>query len=101
MKKTLCILPFVLLGCAKQSVTNDIITNAENSVQTLEKTLTADCKTEGVLSQLYGLKMQINSIRTSCQTEKDIITDEKLRWKWAFFGLLAMIGAYIARKLIK
>ena len=29
------------------------------------------------------------------------VESEKLKWKWSVFGLLLIIGLYIARKVVK
>lgn len=92
---------FILLtACTKTPAASDSITNsAINTTTALEQSLPAQCATDGIKTQINAIKTQINAIKTACDTEKQVITQEKIRWKWAFFGLLAVVVAYILRRL--
>jgi len=103
MKNFTILLVFTLLlnGCRTQTATESVAESVINTTTALEKSLTAECKTEAITSQIWAIKTQIKAIQTTCQTEKDKITQEKLRWKWAFWALVLVVGAYLARKVIK
>ena len=93
---------FLLTGCAKQEpVSNTIADNAITAATALEQSLPAECKTEAITTQITVVKTQIRAIKNACETEKSAIEQEKTRWKWSFWGMLILIGAYIARKLLK
>ena len=91
---------FMLSSCGAQSVSHDIAQNAINATTALEQSLPAQCATENIKNQINGIKSQIKTISTACETEKRVIEQEKLRWKWSFFALLAAIGLYVARKIL-
>lgn len=100
MKKILVCL--FLAGCAKSpSVSESIAENTINEVNALEQSLSKECKTDSVMTQLTIIKSQIRTSVQSCEMEKDVITQEKLKWKWSFFGLLAVIVAYLIKKVLK
>lgn len=98
----LAILVLSLVACSNaQPVSDSIAENAINGVTAVENTLSAECKTEAVKTQLTVIKSEIRTITNACQAEKDVITQEKLRWKWSFWGLVLVIAAYIAKKILK
>ena len=96
------LLILLLAGCSKtEPVSNTIADNAVNAVVAVEKTLPEECKTEAVKTQLTIVKSEIRNITKACESEKDIITQDKLKWKWSFWGMIVLIGLYIARKVMK
>lgn len=98
----LALLVFSLVACSSTpQVSETIADNAVNTVVAVEKSLSAECKTEAVTTQLTVVKSEIRSITSACQAEKDVITQEKLRWKWSFWALVLVIAAYVARKITK
>lgn len=97
----LLIFTVLLNGCRTQTATESVAESVINTTTALEKSLTAECKTEAITSQIWAIKTQIKAIQTTCQTEKDKITQEKLRWKWAFWGLIAIVGVVLFRKVLK
>ena len=98
----LALLVLSLIACSSTTpVSETIADNAVNTVVAVEKTLSDECKTEAVKTQLTVVKSEIRSITSACQAEKDVITQEKLRWKWSFWGLVLVIAAYIAKKILK
>ena len=92
MKYTLILLPFLLYGCAKTPVASETIADSATS---------EECQTAVVQTQLASVQAQIKAITSACATEKEAITQEKLRWQWAFWGLLAVIGIYVAKRVLK
>lgn len=91
-----------LSGCARETPVSDTLTeNAVSATTALEKALPEECKTDFVNTQFTVIKTEIRAIKNACDVEKDIITNEKLKWKWSFWALTAVIGLYIGRKILK
>ena len=103
MKHIVIPITFVALaGCAKNAPVSETITeNAITATTALEQTLTEECKTDAIKTQLTVVKTQIRAINNACIAEKQTITREKRKWQMAFWGLLTLIGLYIARKVLK
>lgn len=98
----LIVLLLLLTGCASNhSVSESIAENTIQEVNSLEQNLSAECKTDAVMTQLTIIKSQIRTSVQSCEMEKDVITQEKLKWKWAFFGLLSVIVVLLIKKVLK
>lgn len=87
----------LLNGCAK-TATDIAIESTKTQVEALEKTLTADCKTDGVKAQLYALKTQITSISKSCESDIKAIKAERNSWIVAFCSLLSVVLLLTIRK---
>jgi hypothetical protein len=91
-----------IFGCAKSTPATETIANsATESLNSLESTLTPECKTKAIESQINATKMAIKATVSACESEKAVITQEKLRWKWSFFATLIIIAVYIAKKVLK
>lgn len=91
-----------LCACGKtQPVSETIADNAVNATTALEQQLPKECKTAAITTQFDVVRTEIKSVKTACQTEKDIITKEKLQWKVSFWALIGVIIAYILRKVTK
>lgn len=91
-----------LLGCAHEPTTTELATNtAHQTIQTIRESLPDQCKTPAVTEQLKTADSAIDTVESACNTRIEVLTQEKLRWKWGFFGLIFMIGFYIAKKIIK
>ena len=103
MKKLVVLVSGIALcSCAKESsVSETIADNAINATTALEQSLPESCKVDNVKTQIALLKSEIRSISQACETEKDILNHEKLHWKYAFWGLILVIGAYLIRKILK
>lgn len=96
------LLILLLAGCSKtQPVSDTIADNAITATTALEQQLPAECKTSGITTQFEVIKTEIRAAKNACQAEKDIITHDKLKWKYGFWALVAIIGIYIARKVMK
>ena len=96
------LLILLLAGCAKtEPVSETIADNAVNTVVAIEKTLPDECKTEAVTTQLTVVKSEIRSITSACEAEKNVITQDKLKWKISFWALIGVIIAYILKKITK
>lgn len=98
----LLVLLLLLTGCANSSsVSESIAENTINEVNSLEQSLSKECKTDAVMTQLTIIKSQIRTSVQACEMEKDVITQEKLKWKWAFFGLLSVIVVWLIKRVLK
>lgn len=96
------ILMLTLSGCAREEpVSQTISENAINATTALEQSLTVECKTDSIKTQLTVIKTEIMAVNKACQTEKEQITREKNSWKLGFWGLIIIMGAYIIRKILK
>lgn len=98
---TLIILTALLNGCAKPSASESIANSATNTVNALEQTLSKDCATDAIKSQITAVKSQINAITEACESEKAQIKADKVKWQTAFFGLLLAIAVFIIKKVLK
>lgn len=91
-----------LFGCTKTTPASETIANsAQESINALEQTIKPECKTKAIESQITAAKTAIQATLSACDSEKEIITQEKLRWKWAFLATVIIIAAYIAKKVMK
>ena len=91
-----------LCACGKtQPVSETIADSAVQTTVALEKTLPEECKTDAIKAQIWAVQTQIKAINAACETEKDVITSDKLKWKVAFWSLIGLIAAYILRKVTK
>ena len=96
-----CLL-LLLFGCASTKPASESIANsAQESLNALNNTITPECRTNAIESQINAIKSSVNAIVTACDSEKEIITVEKLRWKWAFLTLLAIVLVHVLRKVLK
>ena len=104
MKRFTILLVFTVLlsGCAKQPVASETIAEgAINAATAIEQTLPKECATQAIKTQITALKTQIKAITVASQSEKQIIEQEKIRWKWSFLALLFVVGAFVLRKVLK
>ena len=97
----LLLLSLILCSCGTHTVSHNIAGDALNATTALENSLSADCKTEVINARLDQIKTQIPQIIKACESEKQVIEQEKTRWKWSFLGLFAVVLAYILRKVVK
>lgn len=93
-----CLL-FILSSCATHTASHDIADSATTSATALEQSLSKECATKAIKTQINVIKSQINAIKTTCDTEKEVIEQEKIRWKWAFIALVMAIIVYIGKRL--
>lgn len=101
MKKILPI-AILLTGCANDTpISETIADSAIGATTVLEQTLPEECKTEPIKTQLTVIKTQIRAITKACETEKDTITREKMKWKYSFWILIGIILAYVFKRMTK
>ena len=99
---TILLLLCCLCGCARNAPSSEHIANsATESLNAIEQTLTPECKTKAIESEINAAKSAIKATVSACESEKNVITQEKLRWKWSFIALAVLVLAYIARKVVK
>ena len=90
---------FMLSSCGTQSATHNAVENAKNSVTELENILPAECKPNYIKTQINTIRTQIDAIEERCVAENEKLTAEKVRWKTAFFSLLAVMVVWVISKL--
>lgn len=92
---------FTLSSCATHSASHNIADNTIKQITALEQSIDEKCATDAIKTQINAIKSQIKAINKVCDTEKAEITAEKVRWKWAFWGLFIVVSIFIAKKVIK
>lgn len=96
----LLIIALLLSGCVKEQTTTETIADsAKEQVMAIYNGLPKECQTDFNKKQTATAQKAIDAIVQSCNDQKEVITQEKIRWKWSFFGLLIVVGAYIAKRL--
>ena len=91
-----------LFGCAKQQDPVDTAANvAHQQIQVIRDSLPTECQTKAIQTELDAADRSVDSVVETCETQKKVLSEEKLRWKWAFLATVVMIAAYIARKVMK
>ena len=94
------LLGILLAGCIRtEPVSETIADNAINATNALEQSLPAECKTAAINTQITVIKTQIKAITNACETEKNEITRDKLKWKYSFWVLIGIVLAYILKKV--
>lgn len=101
MRKFISLLVVILLsGCARDAnPVETATTNAHNTIAGIRESLPTECKTKAIVQQLATADSAVDVVYSTCEIQKESITQEKIRWKWSFFGLLIVVGAYIAKRL--
>lgn len=94
----LLILTFLLSGCFRSTPIDTAVENAQNSVVALEKSLTADCKTESTNAQLRAIKSSISEIKENCIAQQKILEEQKTKWQILFLGAIGIIVLLLWRK---
>lgn len=95
-------LVLLLFGCAKNTPASESIANsATESLNALEHTIKPECKTNAVESQINAVKTSIKAIVVACDSEKDIIDQQRIRWMWSFIALFVIVLVHVLRKVIK
>lgn len=94
----LLILTFLLSGCFRSTPIDTAVENAQNSVVALEKSLTADCKTESTNAQLRAIKSSISEIKENCIAQQKILEEQKTKWQILFLGAVGIIVLLLWRK---
>lgn len=91
-----------LFGCAKTKPASETIADsAQQSLNAIGSTLPKDCMTPAIEKQLNATETAIKAMVTACNSEKETINQEKLRWEWAFIALALIVAVHIGRKVMK
>lgn len=96
----LLILTVLISGCAK-TATQTITESALQQVNTIEQTITPECKTIAVTSQINTLRDTIKAQLSTCELEKQKITADKIRWKTTAVLLMIIIAVYVGSKILR
>lgn len=97
-------IPFIILlaGCAKETpASQEMANNAVDTITAIHQSLPTECRTDSNELLFQVAKREVKAVAAQCTAEKQHIEHEKLRWKFATFGLVIAIVAYIVRKLMK
>ena len=81
--------------CACSGSTNNVVSDAAKETINTIVANKPTCKDVGL-----ACNKQIDAITASYEDQKKIITQEKIRWKYSFFGLLLVIGLWIVKRII-
>lgn len=99
MRFAILLISTVLLsGCFRSTPIDTAIENAQNSVVALEKSLTANCKTESTNAQLRAIKSSISEIKENCIAQQKILEEQKTKWQILFLGAVGIIVLLLWRK---
>lgn len=91
-----------LFGCSKtEPISHTIADNAIAATTALEQQLPVECKTEAVTTQVAIIKTEIRAVKNACDTEKNQITQDKMKWKIGFWMLAVAVIAYAVKKIMK
>lgn len=98
----LLILTVLLNGCQKEKPAyHEVAQNGIEVINAIEEGLPAECKSESNKILFNVARKEMRNVESSCDLAVGKVESEKLRWKWAVFGLLTVIGLYIAKKVLK
>lgn len=99
---TVVLLILCLAGCAKQTdALNDAATVAHETIADIGYSLPKECKTETVNKRLKTADMAVDSVVSACESQKETIEQERIRWKWSFFAVAIIILFHVGKKVIK
>lgn len=98
----ICFFGFCLCGCQKEKpVYHEVVQNGIDVINAIEQGLPEECKTESNALLFNVARKQLSNCEKACDLAVEKVESEKLKWKWSVFGLLLIIGLYIARKVVK
>lgn len=98
----ICFFCFCLCGCQKEKPAyHEVAQNGIEVINAIEEGLPAECKSESNKILFNVARKEMRNVEGSCDLAVSKVESEKLRWKWAVFGLLMVIGLYIAKKVLK
>ena len=91
----LLILTVLLSGCKNESAVGIIGDSAKESINVIVANK-PECKDVGL-----ACNSQIDSVVASCNLQKESIDKDRIRWQWAFWGLLSIIAVYFGKRVLK
>ncbi len=102
MRKFTLLLLFTILltGCAGQTdPVETVADSAHQTIASIRESLPAECKTKAIEQQLNTADSTVDAVVSTCDMQKEALTQEKIRWQWSFIGLLIVVCAYIIKRL--
>ena len=96
----LLILAVLISGCAK-TATQTITESAIQQVNNIEQTITPECRTIAITSQINTLRDTIKTQLSACELEKQKITADKIRWEITAVLLMIIIAVYMSGRFMK
>lgn len=97
----LAMLVLSLCACTRNTPVSETLTeNAITAATALEKSLSKECKTDAISTQITVVKTEIRAISKACESEKNEIEKDKLKWKLSFWVLAGVVFAYISKKVL-
>lgn len=91
-------------GCSQKPVTENIANSVIESLDSIEKTLPKECKTESVIAQINGAKAQIPNIVQACNSLIDSEKQKTKKWTLASifeFGIIALLVSILFKRGLK
>ncbi len=82
-----------------KSATDSVVNSAIQTLDALEQSIPTECKTKAINSQFIAERVNIESIKTTCEIEKQAIEQVKIKWQIAFFSMIAIIVIWFVRKI--
>lgn len=98
----LLIFALSLSGCRREVPGSEVAANnAIATITAIQESLPKECQTSSNQLLFKVAQSEIREVKTHCDSEKVVITREKIKWEMATIGLLALIIIYILRKVMK
>ena len=94
----LLVLAFLQSGCTRKEPVELAFNDIQQSVQTLEQTLPAECKTDQTMIAINKLQAEITEARATCQTK---ILDYQTKYERAISVIFFIILAFFVKFLLK
>lgn len=90
----------ILCSCGMTSATDSAFNGAIKTLDALEQSIPTGCKTQAINNQFLAEKANIESIKATCDAEKQVIEQIKIKWQVAFFSLLTIMAVWVLRKIV-
>lgn len=95
----LLLILLLLTACKSIPPSEAIANSAVESVVAIENSLSKECKTKGINTQLVSIKSQISTISKACDVEKDVL-NKKITIRNIIIGILfALIILLLVKKV--
>jgi len=97
----LLLLCCLLCCCGRTSVTNSVVDTVNTSIVALEESLSKECKTKSIETQIDNIKKQVRLFSDACDTDVASVRADKVKWQTAFWGLVIIIASWLFIKTKK
>lgn len=97
-------IPFIILlsGCTREvPPSHEMTENAINTITAIQQSLPEECKTDANQLMFKVAEREVRGIEKQCNIEKGKIERRVTKWRLISFGLIILIAAYIAKRLMK